>query len=105
MKELMENGPVQGKHPSSSTLVPEAYACLRLGTMAQTSPPTGSAWREHLEPCYGGTLVPGHTSIDSGTSACANELSGPNLDICLQPSWRCMKTSSYTREASTATHQ
>lgn len=34
MKELMENGPVQGKCPSSCPLVPEACACLSLGTAA-----------------------------------------------------------------------
>lgn len=35
MKELMENGPVQGKCPSSCPLIPEACACLTLGTEAQ----------------------------------------------------------------------
>lgn len=35
MKELMENGPVQGKCPSSCSLIPEACACLRLSTVAQ----------------------------------------------------------------------
>lgn len=35
MKELMENGPVQGKCPSSCSLVSEACACLRLSTAAQ----------------------------------------------------------------------
>lgn len=35
MKELMENGPVQGKCLSSCPLVPEACVCLRLGTAQQ----------------------------------------------------------------------
>ena len=34
MKELMENGPVQGKCPTSCPVIPEACACLRLGTAA-----------------------------------------------------------------------
>lgn len=37
MKELMENGPVQGKCPSSCPLVPKACVCLRLGTPNSTS--------------------------------------------------------------------
>lgn len=35
MKELMENGPVQGKCPSSCPPVPEACVCLRLDTAQQ----------------------------------------------------------------------
>lgn len=70
MKELMENGPVQGKCPSSCPMISEACACLRLGTVAQVVPTAlsskstgarsgglcpllrGGTWRGHLEPWY-----------------------------------------------------
>lgn len=73
MKELMENGPVQGKCPSSCSLVSEACAYLRLSTAAQvvgtalSSKSIGAGnegtmylphgqhpWRWHLESWYEG---------------------------------------------------
>lgn len=62
MKELMENGPVQGKRPSSCPLVPEARASLRPSTARQhrgsaqhwVASPTGAGSQWDLVPSLGG---------------------------------------------------
>lgn len=52
MKELMENGPVQGKCLLSCPLIPEAWACLRLGASGPYSieQPVhwGQEWGDHV---------------------------------------------------------